>query len=84
MCCAGKHAQIESFVEGKTVLASGFSNSMEVMENLPLANVLYAYNTQEGEKLILRVNNAIYLWENMNDSLLCPNQCRENGIMIDT
>ena len=33
---------------------------------------------------MLRVNNTIYLGENMNDSLLCPNQCRENGIMIDT
>ena len=66
------------------VSASGFSNSMKVMENLPLANVLHAYDTQEGETLILRVNNSIYLGEHMDDSLLCPNQCRENGIMIDT
>ena len=83
-CCAGKHAWVESFVEGRTVSASGFSNTMEVLENLPLANVLYAYDTQEGETFILRVNNAIYLGGNMTDSLLCPNQCRENGIMIDT
>ena len=83
-CCAGKHARIESFIEGKTVSASGFSNSMKVMENLPIVNVLYAYNTQEGETLILRVNNSRYLGEHMEDSLLCPNQCRDNGIMIDT
>ena len=44
-CCAGKHARIKSFVEGKSVSASGFSNTMEVMENLPLANVLYVYDT---------------------------------------
>ena len=83
-CCAGKHAWIESFVEGKMVLVSGFWNSMKVMENLPLANVLYAYDTQEGETLILRVNYSIYLGEHMDGSLLCPNQCRENGIMINT
>lgn len=57
---------------------------MKVMENLPLANVLYAYDTQEGETLILRVNYSIYLGEHMDGSLLCPNQCRENGIMINT
>ena len=57
---------------------------MPVMENLPLANVLYAYDTQEGETFILRVNNSIYLGNQMEDSLLCPNQCRDNGILIDT
>ena len=83
-CCAGRHARVESFIEGKTVSASGFSNSMPVMENLPLANVLYAYDTQGGETFILRVNNSIYLGDQMEDSLLCPNQCRDNGIKIDT
>ena len=57
---------------------------MKVMENLPLANVLYAYDTQEGETLTLRVNNSIYLGDHMEDSLLCPNQCRDNGILNDT
>ena len=83
-CCTSKHARVKSFIEGRTVSASGFSNSMEDMENLPLANILYAYDTWEGETLILRVNNLIYLGEHMDNSLLYPNQCRENGIMIDT
>ena len=30
------------------------------------------------------VNNNIYLGNDMEDSLLCPNQCRANGIEIDT
>ena len=83
-CCAGRHARVESIIEGKTVSASGFSNTMPVMENLPLANVLYACATQDGETFILRVNIAIYLGDQMEDSLLCPNQCRENGVLIDT
>ena len=82
MLC-GKHTRIEASIEGKMVSASGFSSSMPVMENLPIANVLYAYDTQEGETLILRVNNTIYLGEYMEDSLLSPNQCRDNGILID-
>ena len=83
-CCAGRHARVESFLEGRTVSASGFSNTMPVMENLPLANVVYAYDTQDGETFILRVNNSIYIGDQVEDSLLCPNQCRENGILIDT
>ena len=84
MCCAGRHARVESFIEGKTVTATGFSNSMPAMENLPLANVLYAFNLSHGEVYILQVNNSIYLGDMMEDSLLCPNQCRDRGIEIDT
>ena len=84
MCCAGRHARVESFIEGKTVTATGFSNSMPAMENLPLANVHYAFNLSHGEVYILQVNNSIYLGDMMEDSLLCPNQCRDKGIKINT
>ena len=58
------------FIEGKTVTATGFSNSMPAMENLPpLANVLYAFDSEHGEVYILQVNNSIYLGDKMEDSL---------------
>lgn len=83
-CCVGRHARVESFIEGKTVTATGFSGTMPAIENLPLANVLYAYNYPHSEVFKLRVKNSIYLGDEMEDSLLCPNQCRERGIEIDT
>ena len=83
-CCAGRHVRVESFVEGKSVTASGFANTMESIKDLPIANVLFAYDLPDGEVFILRVNNCIYLGEAMEDSLLCLNQCRENGIQIYT
>ena len=52
-CCTGHHARVESFVEGKTVTATGFLSSMPAMENLPLANVLYAFDLSRGEVYIL-------------------------------
>ena len=82
-CCAGRHAHVESFVIGKSVSASGFSSSLPTMHNLPIANVSYAYDTPEGETFILEVNNSIYLGKDMEDSLLCPNQCQDNGVLID-
>ena len=82
--CAGRHAWIESYVEGKTVTANGFATEMGTLENLPIVNVLYAYISPDGEVFILRVNNSTYLSNSMEDSLLCPNQCRLNGIEINT
>ena len=82
--CAGRHARVELFIEGKTVTANGFASSMAAIENLPIVNVLYAYDSPDGEVFILRVNNSIYLGEGMEDSLLCPSQSPANGIKIDT
>ena len=42
--CSGKHAYVEEFIEGKNVTASGFSNSLGELKNLPMANVLYAHD----------------------------------------
>ena len=83
-CCAGRQTRVESIVEGKTVTASGFANTMGSIKDLPIANLLFAYDSLDGEVFILRVINCIYLGEAMEDSLLCPNQWRENGIQIDT
>ena len=42
--CSGKHAYVEEFLIGKTVTAMGFSSSLRKLDNLPYANVLYAYD----------------------------------------
>jgi hypothetical protein len=81
--CAGKHAYVESFVEGKTVNATGFSSALGSMKNLPIVNVVYAYDKPNGETILLENYNAIYLGTNMNDSLLNPIQAEENEVHID-
>ena len=83
-CCAGKHAHIDSFVEGRVVNVSGFSNELPQIESIPIANVKYAYDSNDGKTYILTMNNAIYLGNSMENALICPNQCRENGIQVDT
>ena len=60
-------------MEGKTITTNGFAAEMGTLENLPIANVLYAYDSPDGEVFILRVNNSIFLGDSMEDSLLCPN-----------
>ena len=82
-CCAGKHAYVDSFIEGKTVTASGFSSSLPTIADLPIANVKFAYDSPMGSTYILSIYNAIYLGDKMENSLLCPNQCREAGVIIN-
>jgi hypothetical protein len=72
------------FNEDLMVSATGFAGSQQMkIDDLWMANVAYAYDTPEGDTLILVVNNAIYLGEFMDGSLLNPIQCMERGIQID-
>ena len=83
-CCAGKHAFVEEFVVGKTVTATGFTSTLGSVPNLPVANVLYAYDTTEGTVIVLECNNSIYLGDKMSDSLMNPIQAEEAEVRVDT
>ena len=82
--CAGKHAFVEEFVMGRFITAKGFTQALGQLDNLPIANVLYAYDTQDGHVLILEANNCIYLGNEMEDSLANPIQAEEMGVRVDT
>ena len=81
--CAGKHAYVEAFIEGRIVTASGFSATMGTMDNLRIAHVVYAYDLNDGNTLLLENNNAIYMGDAMTDSLINPLQCEDNQVRID-
>ena len=81
--CVGRHAHIDTYVDGKSVTASGFANTLPALENIPIVNCSFAYDDERGQTILLQINNAIYLGDQMEHSLLCPNQCEHNGIRID-
>ena len=82
-CCVGKHAHIDSYVDGKMVSAKGFASTLPTLDNIPIVNASFAYDDGTGRTWLLQVNNAIYLGSHMDHSLLCPNQCEDNDIRID-
>ena len=83
-CVAGKHAWIVEIVEGITVSAQGSNDSMPIDVNLPIVNVLYAYNHPDtGKVIILCMNHCIYLGDKKIDSIVCPNQMQLHGIYVD-
>ena len=81
--CAGKHAHVVEFIEGLLVTATGFTSSLGKMENLPIANVVYAYDSRNGSTILLESNNCIYLGDEMQDSLINPIQSEEADIRMD-
>ena len=79
----GRHAFINTFIDGKSVTAQGFASSLPSIKNIPIVNCNFAYDTGDGKTYILELNNALFLGKDMEHSLICPNQCEDNGVRID-
>ena len=82
--CTRKHAFLESFIEGRVVSAGGFSPSLGKLDNIPIANVLYACDLADGTTIIIENCHAIYLGESMDDSLVNPIQAEDSDVRVDT
>ena len=81
--CVNKHAYIEYVVEGLTVDAIPFDSSIGKMSNLPIVHAIYAHDdTEFMQTTLLRFHNSIYI-KDMSNALLCPNQARENGVIVN-
>ena len=62
----------------------GFSDNLSVEANLPVVNVIYAYDCKKrGEVILPQLNHCIYLGDKKNDAIACPNQLRLFGIHVD-
>ena len=68
---------------GKVVSVSPFSSEYNSIDDIPIATVATAYDTGKGETYILIYNEALYFGDRMSHTLLCPNQLRHNGLIVD-
>ena len=81
--CAGKHAYIEEWVEGKEITATCFVPSLGLRLNLPIEHVLYAYDSEDSTTLLFEANNSIYAIKDMTDYLMQPIQAEYKDVRID-
>ena len=81
--CAGKLACIIEMIEGETCTVHPFNDSMKPMKNVQTVNVAYATDTPQGQTYILRVNYSLDFTLSMSHSILCTNQARSAGVIID-
>ena len=83
MSCVGRHAHIYEVYHGKVCNVFPFNDSYEPIENIATVNAAFAYDTDDGETYIIELNQCLDFTNSMEHSLLCTNQARMNGIMID-
>ena len=60
-----------------------YSDSYKSLKQVPLKEVVTAYDHPTGETFILVLAQALYLGDQQKPSLLCPNQMRSYGMVAD-
>lgn len=83
MTCVGAHAKILEVFEGQICNVYPFNDSYSPMTGVRTVNAAFAYDSEDGQTYILHANQALDFRETMKNSLLCPNQARINGVVID-
>ncbi len=83
-CCAGSNCAVLEYT-GKSCSVVGFNrdNPKDKLTHIPIIKTATAYDTPTGETLILVIPQALYLGDYLSYSLLCPNQLRDHGIILD-
>ena len=81
--CVGRHAHILEVFHGRTCNVQPFNDSYAPMKNISTVNACVAHDTKDGQTFILEINQALDFTETMQHSLLCTNQCRSHGVIID-
>ena len=81
--CAGRDAYVESIIMGRKCEVKGFHDSYEPLNDVSYVNVLYKYQEKMGQEYLLQVNQSLDFTKSMTNSILCTNQARHNGVIIN-
>ena len=79
---AGKNCVILEYT-GKECNVSPYREDYEAIQNVPIANVATAWqSTVHGDTFILVFNEALWMGDTMETSLINPNQLRHHGVHV--
>jgi hypothetical protein len=82
-CVAGSNTVPLWYTEHK-VSVSPFIGEYVPLVDIPIASVAMAWdNPLDGSTIILIIHEALYFGERIEYSLLCPNQLRYNGVIVN-
>ncbi len=81
--CLGKHARITEVFQGRSCNVQPFHDSYSPMKNVNTINASFAHDTNDGKTYIIEVNQALDFTDSMEHSLLCTNQARIHGVIVD-
>ena len=80
--CAGDNCLVIEYT-GDQVNVMPFSDTYKPMKNVPVGTVATAYDRSDGTVIVLVFHQALCFGEKLKGTLICPNQLRDNGIVID-
>ena len=83
MSCVGRHTSIVEIIEGQRCTVYPFNDTYSPMEEIHTVNAAFAHDTNDGRMFVLHVNNALDFTSSVKSSILCTNQARSNGIIVD-
>jgi ribosomal protein L15 len=82
-CVAGHNCIILEDTD-QTVNVSAFSDKHKTFKDIPIVTAATAYDDErDGTTYILILGQAIYMGEDMNNTLICPNQLRKHGVIVE-
>ena len=81
--CIGRHARVLEVLEGQTCTVKPFNDSYSPLTNIQTVNAALAIDSPNGETFILKLNNALDFRGSMEDCILCSNQARMQGVIVD-
>jgi hypothetical protein len=82
-CVAGSNTVPLWYTDHK-VSVSSFIGEYQPLEDIPPASVATAWDDpKDGSVVILIIDEALYFGDRMPHTLLCPNQLRFNGLIVN-
>ena len=68
--CVGRHVYAIEKIQGYIVTCCGFSDNLLVNEDLPIINIIYAYDSKErGKVILLQLNYCVHLGDKRKTQL---------------
>ena len=81
--CAGSNTTVLALT-GEKVNVFPFSDDLPAIQEVPIASVMTVWeNPTNGEVWMLVIHEALYFGEKLTESLLCPNQLRAAGNVVN-
>ena len=81
--CLGKHARIISHRDNIVCSVQPFNDSYKPINNVHMIDGAFAIDSGDGNSAVIHVNNALDFTDTMEHSILCTNQVRINGTVIN-
>ena len=80
--CAGLNCRLIHYT-GQECTVNGFHNKLGAMEKIPIATVATAWSDEHtGQGFILIMHEVLFFGNDLDHSLINPNQIRHNGFQL--